>query len=82
MERLEALENNMTELTLNQQAPIAPGGRRDVEQLRTQLREEMAALREEMRVDPGSSGTDRRKGLFNSKDCLPEVLSNDYKEKW
>ena len=82
MERLEALETSITDLELNQQAPIAPGGRREVEQLRTQLREEMAALREDFRnLNTGPGGPDRRKGLFNSKDCLPEVLSNDYKQK-
>ena len=46
MERLEALENTMTELQLNQQAPIAPGARRDAEQFRNNLRDEMATLQE------------------------------------
>ena len=49
MERLEALENTITELQLNQEAPIAPGARRDAEQFRNNLREEMATLRDQVR---------------------------------
>ena len=50
IERIDAMEASITDLQLNQQRPIAPGnGSREFEQFRTQVREELTTLREEVR---------------------------------
>ena len=65
IERIDAMEASITDLQLNQQRPIAPGGAgRDFDQFRAQIREELMTLRDEIR-GAGTTDTDfqhRRKG--------------------
>ena len=86
LERLDAVEVAVTNLQLDQpRAPDQPAVLRQLEELRSQFRDEVAAMREQLdrNPPPGRNNTQfPTRGLFNPKDCLPEVLSHDYKQKW
>ena len=79
LERLDAVEAAVTNLQLDQpRAPDQPAVLRQLEELRAQLRDELNTMREQLdrNSPPGRDYTQfPTRGLFNPKDCLPEVLS-------
>ena len=78
LERLDAVEAAVTNLQLDQpRAPDQPAVLRQLEELRQQVRD--------INLNPPTGRDNTQfptRGLFNPKDCLPEVLSHDYKQKW
>ena len=82
LSRLDALEQSMTELTLDQptQRPN-PAVARELETLRNEFRREVEEARQFLNETAGrTSPQDRR--IWSPKDCLPEILSSDYKNRW
>ena len=84
LDRLEAVEASMAEL--NNQAtmprpPTSPALLSEMEALRKQFREEVERARDMMGFGTNTTAN-FRKSLINPKDCLPGVLSSDYKNKW
>ena len=78
--RLDALEAQITEMQL--QGTIGTG-QAELDEMRNQFRKDMTALREEMaRGIPTDVPQGPRRHMFNSKDCLSEILSTDYKNRW
>ena len=69
-----AVEAAITDLQL--------GGPATDVRIHQELREEMATLREQIRNAANGAGVpgDRRKNLFNPKDCMPGVLGQNYKQ--
>ena len=86
LERVEAVENALTDLQLNQQRPIPPGGdgssRGELDRIRQQFREELANLREQMQQGRIPTESRPRHLMYNQKDVMPEILGHDYKAKW
>ena len=78
--RLDALEAQVIEMQLKGPTGTSPT---ELDEMRNQFRKDMTALREEMaRGIPTDVPHAPRRQMFNSKDCLPEILSTDFKSKW
>ena len=78
--RLDALEAQVTDMQLK--GPTGTG-QAELDEMRNQLRKDMVALREELaRGIPIDATQGPRKHMFNSKDCLPDLLSTDCKNRW
>ena len=76
--RLDALEAQVTDMQLK--GPTGTG-QAELDEMRSQLRKDMVALREELaRGIPTDAPQAPRRHMFNSKDCLPEILSTDFKK--
>ena len=69
MDRLTAVETAVTELAARS-TPVDP----------SDLRTEVAELRNQLQVL--IAGGPRGDQLFQIKDLVPEVLGNEYREKW
>ena len=81
--RLEALEATVADVQLN----ATPDGWARLDEFRTQMRQEMANVREQMeRLPNGGTQSDNPNGmtrsLLNPKDCMPQVLGANYKTFW
>ena len=82
--RLDALEASLTEITLEQptQRPN-PAMAREIESLRTQFRQEVEEMKKFLNESAGrGSPPTHERRIWSPKDCLPEILSTDYKNRW
>ena len=88
LSRLDALETAITDVQLGTAAGDGNGWAR-MDELRNQMRAEMTALRERLdaydRAPEGARGENSggiHRSLLNPKDCMPPVLSANYKTLW
>ena len=86
LERLNALEAQMTEVQLNAEttdpraARANPAIMAEMETLRDRMRDELTRLQQASAEGTPIGG--KKRSLMNPKDCLPEVLGNSYKTQW
>ena len=77
LDRLNALEAQMTEVQLNAQADAPRGARpnpaimAEMEGLRDRMREELTRMQQASAEGIPAGG--KRKSLMNPKDCLPDI---------
>ena len=83
LDRLAALERTVTDIQL-ETTPGPTNVPEKMESLGKELRDEIATLRTQIESNPTGEGGFRygSRGLFSPKDCLPGILSADYKQKW
>ena len=77
LDRLAVVEKSITEIQLALPEGIdQPTGMGD-------LRRDIEALKKKLEETPSSLGsTADRRPFWNPKDCMPEILSSDYKGRW
>ena len=88
LDRLSAMETAVSDLQLGQPVTGVDDAGQGLKQSMNQLKEEMAQLK--LQMGNGSIGMGMgtvptesfQRRLWNPKDCMPEVLNNDYRNRW
>ena len=90
LERLNDLETAVTEIQLNPPTRPTDGDPNlsdlpngQIDELRRQFRIEVEEMKKQLlEAGPQFDGMRRDMKLWNPRDCMPDILSSDYKNRW
>ena len=86
LERMEQVEQAVTDLQLGStETPGTTTTQSQIRQMRQELQNEIGTLRDQIGEMGNGNGTglgERRRFALNPKECVPNMLGQDYKQAW